>query len=224
MSGLLSAMVWLMRTNLPLSCSMRLDAQVSITFAPIVVLWLVCNAAAGIYQLARHGGEVFKGEKVEGGECVVTGQAERPRKAMQESSHTRSIQARTTIPQTKAVNTDSAVVHMAKRADRRRVCSCTPVYLLTCMYIHVTAQCCAVMWCGVVCCVPAALSPAQGIDFLVRNGFQGWEALGGVMLCVTGAEAMFLDMGHFSHAAISVGRLLRLSCRPAAVRGALGNP
>lgn len=54
----------LMHNVRPTFCMMMYDPQVSITFAPIVVLWLVCNAAIGIYQLAQHGGSVFKGVKV----------------------------------------------------------------------------------------------------------------------------------------------------------------
>ena len=33
--------------------------------------------------------------------------------------------------------------------------------------------------------------------FSPRNGFQGFLVLGGIFLCVTGAEALYADMGHF---------------------------
>ncbi|MGH2915961.1 MAG: potassium transporter Kup [Solirubrobacteraceae bacterium] len=41
------------------------------------------------------------------------------------------------------------------------------------------------------------LSPSYGVQFLVDNGVQGWLTLGAVVLCVTGAEALYADRGHF---------------------------
>src|ERR1700757_2546664 len=45
--------------------------------------------------------------------------------------------------------------------------------------------------------VLAALNPAYGLSFLFSNGFTGFLVLGAVFLCVTGAEALYADMGHF---------------------------
>jgi KUP system potassium uptake protein len=42
-----------------------------------------------------------------------------------------------------------------------------------------------------------ALSPHYGIIFLLDNGFLGFVILGSVFLAVTGAEALYADMGHF---------------------------
>ena len=42
-----------------------------------------------------------------------------------------------------------------------------------------------------------AINPLYGLDYLMRGGFQGFLVLGGVFLCVTGAEALYADMGHF---------------------------
>jgi KUP system potassium uptake protein len=42
-----------------------------------------------------------------------------------------------------------------------------------------------------------ALSPSWAIRFLVAHGVAAWLALGGVVLCLTGAEAMYADRGHF---------------------------
>lgn len=42
-----------------------------------------------------------------------------------------------------------------------------------------------------------ALNPAYGIAFLFSNGYTSLLVLGGVFLCVTGAEALYADMGHF---------------------------
>ena len=42
-----------------------------------------------------------------------------------------------------------------------------------------------------------ALSPTWGARFLIDHGADGWLALGGVVLCVTGAEALYADRGHF---------------------------
>jgi KUP system potassium uptake protein len=42
-----------------------------------------------------------------------------------------------------------------------------------------------------------ALSPAHGAEFLARSGLHGFLVLGAVFLVVTGAEALYADMGHF---------------------------
>ena len=45
--------------------------------------------------------------------------------------------------------------------------------------------------------VLAALNPMHAIDFLVQRGRPGFMLLGSVVLCITGAEAIYADMGHF---------------------------
>jgi KUP system potassium uptake protein len=45
--------------------------------------------------------------------------------------------------------------------------------------------------------VLAAIDPRYGIHYLFSHGFHGFLVLGGVFLCVTGAEALYADMGHF---------------------------
>jgi KUP system potassium uptake protein len=45
--------------------------------------------------------------------------------------------------------------------------------------------------------VLAALSPHYGVAFLMRHGMVGFLVLGSVFLTVTGAEALYADMGHF---------------------------
>jgi KUP system potassium uptake protein len=47
-----------------------------------------------------------------------------------------------------------------------------------------------------------ALSPHHGIEFLFDHGHEAFVALGGVVLAVTGAEALYADMGHFGAGAI----------------------
>ncbi|SNS34124.1 KUP system potassium uptake protein [Noviherbaspirillum humi] len=42
-----------------------------------------------------------------------------------------------------------------------------------------------------------ALNPWHAIQFLVRNGWLAFLALGAVVLAFTGAEALYADMGHF---------------------------
>jgi KUP system potassium uptake protein len=42
-----------------------------------------------------------------------------------------------------------------------------------------------------------ALNPVYGVSFLISNGFTGFVILGSVFLVVTGAEALYADMGHF---------------------------
>ncbi len=52
-----------------------------------------------------------------------------------------------------------------------------------------------------------ALSPHHGIEFLLRERFAAFRALGGVVLSVTGAEALYADMGHFGRRPIRIGWL-----------------
>jgi KUP system potassium uptake protein len=43
----------------------------------------------------------------------------------------------------------------------------------------------------------SALSPLPGVEFLWAHGAMGFVVLGSVFLAVTGAEALYADMGHF---------------------------
>ncbi|HEX8807710.1 MAG TPA: KUP/HAK/KT family potassium transporter, partial [Xanthobacteraceae bacterium] len=42
-----------------------------------------------------------------------------------------------------------------------------------------------------------ALNPYYGFHLLATSGLKGFLVLGGIFLCVTGAEALYADMGHF---------------------------
>src|SRR5207245_4626118 len=42
-----------------------------------------------------------------------------------------------------------------------------------------------------------ALNPWYGVQFFAANGRTGFLVLGAVVLAVTGAEALYADMGHF---------------------------
>ena len=50
-----------------------------------------------------------------------------------------------------------------------------------------------------------ALSPSWGARFLVAHGSAGFLILGGVVLAVTGAEALYADRGHFGSNPIRLG-------------------
>src|SRR6202043_2955705 len=47
-----------------------------------------------------------------------------------------------------------------------------------------------------------ALSPSYGADFFIHNGGVAFISLGSVVLAVTGAEALYADMGHFGRTPI----------------------
>nr|WP_298796782.1 potassium transporter Kup [uncultured Acetobacter sp.] len=47
-----------------------------------------------------------------------------------------------------------------------------------------------------------ALSPTYALEFVFYHGKLSFLALGSVVLCVTGAEALYADMGHFGRAPI----------------------
>ncbi|KAK8939205.1 Potassium transporter 5 [Platanthera zijinensis] len=49
-----------------------------------------------------------------------------------------------------------------------------------------------------------AFNPKYIVDYFKRNGKQAWTSLGGVVLCITGTEAMFADLSHFNVRAIQV--------------------
>ena len=49
-----------------------------------------------------------------------------------------------------------------------------------------------------------AINPIYGIDFLLNHGHAGLLALGAVFLTVTGAEALYADMGHFGRKPIQM--------------------
>jgi KUP system potassium uptake protein len=49
------------------------------------------------------------------------------------------------------------------------------------------------------------LSPTWGVRFLLDHGIDGYLVLGGVVLAVTGAEALYADRGHFGAAPIRLG-------------------
>ena len=58
-----------------------------------------------------------------------------------------------------------------------------------------------------------ALSPHYGVSFLIDNGFLGFIILGSIFLAVTGAEALYADMGHFGRNPIRTAWLvLALPC------------
>lgn len=45
--------------------------------------------------------------------------------------------------------------------------------------------------------VLAAVDPSHAVAFFGRNGLHGFLILGAVVLCITGGEALFADLGHF---------------------------
>ncbi len=52
-----------------------------------------------------------------------------------------------------------------------------------------------------------ALNPLYGIDFLLHHGMIGLYTLGAVFLAVTGAEALYADLGHFGRGPIQIAWL-----------------
>ncbi|XP_030474735.1 potassium transporter 11-like isoform X3 [Syzygium oleosum] len=49
-----------------------------------------------------------------------------------------------------------------------------------------------------------AFSPVYTYRYLKRGGKDGWTSLGGIMLCITGTEALFADLGHFPVLAVQI--------------------
>ncbi len=49
-----------------------------------------------------------------------------------------------------------------------------------------------------------ALNPEYAINFFIQNGYKGFLILGSVVLCITGGEALYADMGHFGRKPIQL--------------------
>ena len=52
--------------------------------------------------------------------------------------------------------------------------------------------------------VLASLNPAYAVEFFSQNGLAGFAVLGSVVLCITGGEALYADMGHFGRRPIQL--------------------
>ncbi|KAH6709561.1 potassium transporter-domain-containing protein [Leptodontidium sp. MPI-SDFR-AT-0119] len=65
-----------------------------------------------------------------------------------------------------------------------------------------------------------AFSPGYAFDYLVRNKYDGWHSLGGILLAFTGVEALFADLGAFSRSAIQMSWLGY--CFPCLLLGYIG--
>jgi KUP system potassium uptake protein len=52
--------------------------------------------------------------------------------------------------------------------------------------------------------VLAAVNPYYAVRFFINNGFHGFLLLGSVVLCITGSEALYADLGHFGRTPIRV--------------------
>lgn len=50
-----------------------------------------------------------------------------------------------------------------------------------------------------------ALDPVHALRFATRHGFGGFTILGGVVLAITGVEALYADLSHFGYRPISIG-------------------
>ncbi|CAL5354518.1 unnamed protein product [Camellia sinensis] len=55
-----------------------------------------------------------------------------------------------------------------------------------------------------------AISPHYIVSFFLRNGKEGWLLLGGTVLCITGSEALFADLGHFNRKSIQLAFLFTI--------------
>ncbi|GAB2220258.1 hypothetical protein Drorol1_Dr00007902 [Drosera rotundifolia] len=56
--------------------------------------------------------------------------------------------------------------------------------------------------------VVKALNPWEIVQYFRRNGKDAWVSLGGVVLCITGTEALFADLGHFAVKSIQISTCL----------------
>jgi KUP system potassium uptake protein len=75
-----------------------------------------------------------------------------------------------------------------------------PVMLLWFLFIAVVGLVQIVRAPGVL----AAVNPWHAVHFFRVNGFRGFEVLGAAVLAITGAEALYADMGHFGRHPIRI--------------------
>jgi KUP system potassium uptake protein len=68
----------------------------------------------------------------------------------------------------------------------------------------VTIACIGLPWIVARPDVLLALNPLYAVGFFLRNGLHGFLVLGAVVLCVTGVEALYADMGHFGKSPIRI--------------------
>ncbi|KAI9202990.1 potassium transporter-domain-containing protein [Polychytrium aggregatum] len=66
----------------------------------------------------------------------------------------------------------------------------------------------SIVSCGNASLVFAAWNPMYAISYFGRNGYNAWASLGGVLLCVTGGEALYADLGHFSRPSLRFSALV----------------
>ncbi|XP_014562190.1 hypothetical protein COCVIDRAFT_84654 [Bipolaris victoriae FI3] len=52
-----------------------------------------------------------------------------------------------------------------------------------------------------------AFNPYYAFDYLIRNKYNGWHSLGGILLAFTGVEALFADIGAFSRQSVQISWL-----------------
>ncbi|GAB2279476.1 hypothetical protein Dimus_014115 [Dionaea muscipula] len=52
--------------------------------------------------------------------------------------------------------------------------------------------------------VVKAINPWEIVEYFKRNGKDAWVSLGGIVLCITGTEALFADLGHFTVRSIQI--------------------
>jgi len=82
-------------------------------------------------------------------------------------------------------------------AQRYGTASIGSVFGPTMLVWFVSIAACGLPWIVRQPRVLLALSPVHAYRFFANHGFGGFLLLGAVVLCVTGAEALYADMGHF---------------------------
>jgi KUP system potassium uptake protein len=71
-----------------------------------------------------------------------------------------------------------------------------------CWFVAITAA--GLPWIARHPAVFGAVSPVHAVRFFVSHGQHGFLVLGSVVLCITGCEALYADMGHFGKGPIRV--------------------
>ena len=77
--------------------------------------------------------------------------------------------------------------------------------------VVVGATCWRITWLLCVlmpsCVIAKVLAPTYWFRYFLNNKGGAWRSLSGVLLSITGAEALFADLGHFNRQSIQLGML-----------------
>ena len=155
-------------------------------FAPVILLWFFANFCIGIYNIVKWRPGELTPQLDPQPACPETVPSCCNVKGTSLSGLEQTCQHSTTAP-----SADSEFLQVPG------ICWICPPKSVS---RHLRALCRAAIF--------AALSPHYMFVYWRDTHQHGWELMSGVLLCITGVEAMYADLGHFSRRAVQVRFIL----------------